>query len=242
MSHHAHHHRNLFCATESARSPRVLRLRAFYPKGRKENAQSVQRSAYRNRIAALALLAIAAPIRPARSETGAASLPIQYTIALTDLSAHKLHVTVALPCGADERDLQLPVWNALYQVRDFSQYVNWVRATNRDGQPLPIRLLDKSRWRASGAVNGAEIEYEILAQLPGPYGAELNSKHAFFNLAEILMYPVDARSAPVNVSFREVPANWKIATTLEKSPAGGFAAQNYDLLVDSPVEISPFEE
>src|SRR5262249_35540596 len=128
MSLDAHHHRNLSFARESTRSLRALRLRAFYPKGRKESAQSLQRSTYRNRIAALALLAIAASIRPARSETGAAFLPIRYTIALIDLSAHELHVTVALPCGADERDLQLPVWNALYQVRDFSQYVNWVRA------------------------------------------------------------------------------------------------------------------
>src|SRR5437879_9298558 len=56
------------------------------------------------------------------------------------------------------------------------------------------------------------------------------------------MYPVDARSAPVQVSFHAVPPNWKIAATLEKSPAGDFAAQNYDGLVDSPVEIGAFEE
>src|SRR2546427_11632161 len=78
--------------------------------------------------------------------------------------------------------------------------------------------------------------------LPGPYGAELTPKHAFFNLAEILMYPVDARSAPVQVRFHAVPPNWKIATALEKSPSGDFIAPNYDLLVDSPVEISAFEE
>src|SRR5881227_1630884 len=168
--------------------------------------------------------------------------PIQYTIALADLLAHKVHVTINLAPGAAERDLQLPVWNALYQVRDFSQYVNWVKAKNREGTALPIRLLDKSRWRVSGAANGAEIEYEILAMLPGPYGAELTPKHAFFNLAEILMYPVDARSAPVQVRFHAVPPNWKIATPLEKSPSGDFTAQNYDRLVDSPVEISAFEE
>src|SRR5207249_252610 len=69
--------------------------------------------------------------------------PIQYTIALADLLAHKVHVTINLAPGAAERDLQLPVWNALYQVRDFSQYVNWVHARNSAGTPLPVRLLDK---------------------------------------------------------------------------------------------------
>src|SRR5947208_9444682 len=168
--------------------------------------------------------------------------PIQYTIALADLLAHKVHVTINLAPGAAERDLQLPVWNALYQVRDFSQYVNWVHARNSAGTPLPVRLLDKSRWRVGDAANGAEVEYEILAMLPGPYGAELTPKHAFFNLAEILMYPVDARSAPVQVRFHAVPPNWKIATTLEKSPSGDFIPPNHDRLVDSPVEISVLEE
>src|SRR5436305_8624967 len=168
--------------------------------------------------------------------------PIQYTIALADLLAHKVHVTINLAPGVAERDLQLPVWNALYQIRDFSQYVNWVHARNSAGTPLPIRLLDKSRWRVRGAANGAEVEYEILAMLPGPYGAELNARHAFFNLAEILMYPVDQRSAPVQLHFVDVPPNWQIATPLEKSQSGNFTAQNYDRLVDSPVEISAFEE
>ncbi|PYT58723.1 MAG: hypothetical protein DMG46_11025 [Acidobacteria bacterium] len=240
-------HESAFSAY-SANSLGSLRLRAFDRKGRKESARCSQRRAHRPRHSSLArflLLAICiAPLKqPVCAQTTATSTaPIQYTVTLADLSAHKVHVTINLAPGASERDLQLPVWNALYQVRDFSQYVNWVKAKNREGTALPIRLLDKSRWRVSGAANGAEIEYEILAMLPGPYGAELTPKHAFVNLAEILMYPVDARSAPVQVRFHAVPPNWKIATTLEKSPSGDFIAPNYDLLVDSPVEISAFEE
>jgi predicted metalloprotease with PDZ domain len=235
-------------AHSSATFARALRSKAFDRRHRKKSVRCSQRRAQRVRrrlraIFVLLAICIAFPTHLvfAQIATTPAAL-IQYTIALADLSAHKLRVTITLPPGAPERDLQLPVWNALYQVRDFSQYVNWIKAKNREGTALPIGLLDKSRWRASGAANGAEVEYEILAMLPGPYGAELTSRHAFFNLAEILMYPIDAHSAPVQVGFRDVPTNWKIATTLEKSPAGHFAAQNYDTLVDSPVEISAFEE
>jgi predicted metalloprotease with PDZ domain len=235
-------------AHSSATFARALRSKAFDRRHRKESVRCSQRRAQRVRrrlraIFVLLAICIAFPTHLvfAQIATTPAAL-IQYTIALADLSAHKLRVTITLPPGAPERDLQLPVWNALYQVRDFSQYVNWIKAKNREGTALPIGLLDKSRWRASGAANVAEVEYEILAMLPGPYGAELTSRHAFFNLAEILMYPIDAHSAPVQVGFRDVPTNWKIATILEKSPAGDFAAQNYDTLVDSPVEISAFEE
>ena len=240
-------HESAFSAY-SANSLGARRLRALDRKGPKESGRCSPKGAYKPRHSSLAgvvLLAICiAPLtQPVCAQATATSTePIQYTVTLADPSAHKVHVNISLPLGPPERDLQLPVWNALYQVRDFSQYVNWIKAKNREGTALPIRLLDKSRWRISGAANGAELEYEILAMLPGPYGADLTSRHAFFNLAEILMYPIDARSTPVHVRFLAVPPNWKIATTLDQSPAGAFTAQNYDRLVDSPVEIGNFQE
>ena len=138
--------------------------------------------------------------------------------------------------------VQLPVWNALYQVRDFAQYVNWVRAKDRAGRPLTVRELDKSRWQISGAEGGAVVEYQIYVDSFGPFGAQLNSHHAFFNLAQLLMYPVDARNEPMVVRFSQVPEGWHIATPLLSSPDGRFSAENYDRLVDSPVEIGTFQE
>jgi predicted metalloprotease with PDZ domain len=169
-------------------------------------------------------------------------LPVRYTVSLAHPEQHLVHVTITLPPGAPDRDLQLPVWNALYQVRDFSQYVNWVHAEGSDGQKLRIQLLDKSRWRVSGSENGATVEYEVAAELPGPFGALLDSQHAFFNLAEILMYPVQERSSPDLVLFTDVPSGWKIATTLAMPSAEELEAGNYDLMVDGPVEVGTFRE
>ncbi len=165
-----------------------------------------------------------------------------YTISLASSEQHLVEVQIILPAGAAQRDLQLPVWNALYQVRDFSQYVNWLRAKNRAGRELAVREADKSRWQIQGAEGGAVIEYQIYVDLPGPFGAQLNSHHAFFNLAEILMYPVDARNAAMRVHFSHIPEGWRVATPLTSLPDGGFSADNYDRLVDSPVEISNFQE
>jgi predicted metalloprotease with PDZ domain len=172
---------------------------------------------------------------------------ITYTIALDNPAQHLVDVQITLPAGAAKRDLQLPVWNALYQVRDFAQYVNWVRAKDRAGKALEVRALDKSRWQVQGADAGALVEYQIYVDLPGPFGAQLNPHHAFLNLAEILMYPVDARSDPVRVHFSHLPEPWHVATPLgapENSKPNGvdFSAPNYDRLVDSPVEIGVFAE
>ncbi len=190
---------------------------------------------------AVALLAVLYTVAAA-AESPPLSLFIEYDVSLANPAAHRVHVRIILPPGAAERELQLPVWNALYQVRDFSQYVIWIKAKDSRGNRLPVRVVNKSLWHVAGASQGAEVEYEIIADLAGAYGAQLNAAHAFFNLAEILMYPVDARSSPVQLHFRDLPAGWQIATALAPAGATEFFAQGYDQLVDAPVEIGPFQE
>jgi predicted metalloprotease with PDZ domain len=164
-----------------------------------------------------------------------------YTISLADPAKHLIEVQMLLPEGRSERQLQLPVWNALYQVRDFAQYVNWIRAKDRAGHALSIIQIDKSRWQIAGAKDGAILQYEMFVDSPGPFGAQLNSHHAFLNLAQILMYPVDARDSPIALRFSQIPAGWHVATPL-RSNSDVFVADNYDRAVDSPVEIGDFQE
>ena len=77
--------------------------------------------------------------------------------------------------------------------------MTWIKAKTAAGQPISVRKLDKTTWHLRGTGNGAEIEYEIFADQSGPFGAQLSSQHAFFNLAEILMYPVDGRNSPAEI-------------------------------------------
>ena len=165
----------------------------------------------------------------------------KYTVSLDNPDRHLVEVQMLLPEGASQRQLQLPVWNALYQVRDFGQYVNWVRAKDRAGTALTVVKLDKSRWQLTGAQDGAIIEYQIFVNSPGPFGAQLNSHHAFFNLAQLLMYAVDSRASPLTLRFTHMPEGWRIATPL-RSGTDALAAENYDRAVDSPVEIGDFQE
>jgi predicted metalloprotease with PDZ domain len=168
---------------------------------------------------------------------------VHYTVSLRGTVSHLVHIEMRLGAGSEERQFQLPVWNALYQVRDFSQYVNWVRAKSSSGKSLQVKKLDKDTWKVSGAEQGAAIEYEIFADAPGPFGAQLDQHHAFFNLAEVLMYPVGAKSVPSIVSFVDVLAGWHAATALATSSSPGeFTAPNYDWLVDSPIEFGSFQE
>jgi predicted metalloprotease with PDZ domain len=165
-----------------------------------------------------------------------------YTISLASPDQHLVDVEIRLPEGPAQRELQLPVWNALYQVRDFAQYINWVRARDRAGRPLPVQEEDKSRWLVTGTQGGAIVVYQIFVDTFGPFGSQLNPHHAFFNLAQILMYPIEARRQSMAVHFTSLPAGWQIATPLATLPEERFGAENYDQLVDSPVEIGMFQE
>jgi len=191
-------------------------------------------------LARLPLASLAASAVIIFGQAAFATGPVHYTISLANPEKHLVEVTIDVPPGAGNRELQLPVWNALYQVRDFSQYMNWIRAESA-GKPLLLTQLNKSRWKIAGAENGARVQYEMFSDIPGPYGAQLNSRHAFLNLAEILCYIEEERRDPVEVEFRDIPAGWNIATPLP--PQGiGFSAASYDQLVDSPVEIGSFNE
>jgi len=166
---------------------------------------------------------------------------LSYAVSLANPEQHLVEVKITLPPGSSDRELQLPVWNALYQIRDFSQYINWIRAKDHAGTPLAVRELNKSRWQIHGTSAGAVVEYEIYLDSPGPFGAQLSVHHAFLNLAQLLMYPVDARNAPLVLRFSHVPSDWHIATPL-KSVDDSYVAETYDRLVDSPVEIGTFHE
>jgi predicted metalloprotease with PDZ domain len=175
---------------------------------------------------------------------------LSYQINTSEAAHHRLHVTIHLPEGPDQRELQLPVWNALYQVRDFAQYVVNLSATDPQKQPLAIRAINPSRWRLSGAARGATIEYDFIAELPLPFGTVADGHHVFINPAEVLMYSDDTRGRPIVVMIGKNADGWDVATALTpmfdssmgRTNVLGFQAKDYDQLTDSPFEISGFKE
>src|SRR5579863_6660283 len=235
---------NFLASNTLGLSPQSLRDHA-QPRHR-PHAQRLRggRAALQGRAARLALIWALAPAIVVLRQVpflSAQSASVAYTVFLSIPEQHLVQVQILLPPGPADRELQLPVWNALYQIRDFAQYVNWIRAKDRAGHALVLRKLTNSRWQIEGAANGAVIEYQLFADSPGPFGAQLNTHHAFFNLAEILMYPVDARNSPITLQFSQLPSEWRVAMPFQARDIY-FQVENYDRLVDSPVEIGEFKE
>ena len=172
---------------------------------------------------------------------------IDYAVSLSHPERHVFGVTLRIPDVRDHVTLQMPAWNALYQIRDFASHIMQVSAKDGEGHTLPLRKLDKQTWIVTG--NGAvTVSYPIYWDEPGPFGTQLSAEHAFLNLAMVLLYVPDRRKEDAQVSFDDVPEGWRVAVELappamvERHHFSTFMAPSYDALVDAPVEIGRFDE
>ncbi len=172
---------------------------------------------------------------------------IAYTISIAHPERHVIDVTMRIPNVHEQVALQLPAWNALYQIRDFSAHMMQVTAKDDEGHSLPLRKLDKDTWSVTGNGN-VTVSYPILWDDPGPFASQLNPEHAFLNFGMVLLYVPDRRAEDTEVAFDGVPEGWRIAVELDAAAtgaghhAGSYVAPSYDALIDAPVEIGRFDE
>jgi predicted metalloprotease with PDZ domain len=172
---------------------------------------------------------------------------IQYAVSLEHPEQHLFHVTMTVPNVTGELIVQMAAWNALYQIRDFSNHVGQVEAFI-GSERAPIEKLDKQTWRIKGT-GTIKISYATFWDDVGPFASQLNAEHAFINSAMILLYVPDRRTEPVSISVNDAPAAWGIESAVpwEITQRGDhrvivIQGPSYDALADGPIEIGKFQE
>ncbi len=168
--------------------------------------------------------------------------PVQYLVDLRNPPSHLIKVTMTIPESAAATEIQIPTWNALYQIRDFMRWVQDVEASC-DGEQKQIDRPDANTCRSGArACGNLKINDDVYANEEGVFSSVLNDQHAYLNLAMVLFYLPQERARAVNVKYL-LPEGWKIATLLDDTKVSGeFHAANYDELVDSPAEAGNFRE
>jgi predicted metalloprotease with PDZ domain len=173
----------------------------------------------------------------------AARATISYSISLANPEKHFFHVTMTIPDVPGDVTVQMPAWNALYQIRDFSAHLQRVEAFV-GGSPAAIEKLDKQTWRIAGT-GVVTVRYTTYWDEAGPFAAQINSEHAFVSAAMILMYLPNRRDERVEECFVDIPSGWNVAIGLsEYASAAHRVCQegtNYDALADAPNEVGKFE-
>ncbi len=174
---------------------------------------------------------------------------ISFTVSMPKPWTHLLEVEMRLQIPANlnvpnETDLVMPVWTpGSYLIREYERHVQDF-AADAGGRALAWQKVNKNTWRVK--TNGARLwraTYRVYANELTVRTNELNSEHAFWNNAALLMYPDGRINAPSTVRVN-APAGWKVATGLPAvaGQPNTFQAENFDILYDSPFEISNFKQ
>lgn len=138
----------------------------------------------------------------------------------------------------------MPRWSpGAYVLQDYGENVEDFQAFDVFGKPLPVVRLDRQRWRIGGLRSGYfRATYRV--RYPMRFGQRnIDTTHALIEGPMTFVYLQGYRRQPLSVSF-DFPAEWKIATALKPVRSGGYDywAEDYDTLIDTPVELGNFEE
>ncbi len=167
--------------------------------------------------------------------------PIEYTVWLNAPQTQMVDIRMVIRNVAGPMlDVAMPVWRpGRYEVIDPAGGVRDVRAVTSTGRSLPIVKTDKTTWRiTTDSAEEVTVTYRVYANSLGDRTRHVDDTHAFLSAAAVFFHVPDRLKDPLLVNI-EAPASWKIATGLESVPGNPrkLLAPNYDVLVDSPLEI-----
>jgi len=171
--------------------------------------------------------------------------PIEYTVSLNAPQTQTFQVTMLVrSVSARTLDVALPVWRqGRYAVLNPAGTVRSVTAAAANGRPLPIVKTDKTTWRIdTEGTPEIVVRYTVYANSLNDRTRHVDDTHAFLSGATVFMYVPDRRGDPLLVRF-DAPANWEIACGLDAAPGDSrtLLAPDYDVLIDSPIEIGIHE-
>ena len=177
-------------------------------------------------------------------------MPIRYRIVPERPEAHLFRVScsIAAPDPAGQR-FALPAWiPGSYMIREFARHVVSICAESR-GRPVALEKLDKHTWRAAPVAGPLTVVVEVYAWDPSVRGAHLDTRHGFFNGTCMFLRVLGQEGARCEVEIVRPKGsrygNWRVATAMSRKGAkpygfGGYVAEDYDELIDHPVEMGDF--
>lgn len=177
---------------------------------------------------------------------------IRYQIGSENPAGHYFDVTLSIqqpePCG---QIIRLPAWiPGSYMIRDFSKNMLDLKAADAQGN-VELLQLDKSSWQLPAIKGAVTISYKVYAWDLSVRGAHLDNTHGFFNGSSVFVEVVGQSENPCQLEIiapqHSDCKGWKLATTLprisgEDFAFGLFEAENYQELIDHPVEMGLFEQ
>jgi len=145
-----------------------------------------------------------------------------------------------------ELTVKMPVWApGSYLVREFSKNVNIVKAFDEKGTALEVKKTAKNAWKITkGKAKKITVKYEVYAFELSVRTSFLDLSHGFVSGSGIFCYVDGHKNIPGYLDVYPYKNFTTISTSMEETgeklatdSAKRFQFDNYDVLIDSPLEI-----
>lgn len=172
---------------------------------------------------------------------------IGFTVSMSKPFTHLLEVEMRVKWAQmpEKTELKMPVWTpGSYLIREYARHVQNFSVTDANGTTLAWQKINKNTWQVdSKGAKEIVAKYNVYANELTVRTNELNDEHAFFTPAALLMFVKDQLKTASTVKVNPY-GNWKVATGLPSvdGQTNTFRAENFDVLYDSPFEVSDFKE
>ncbi|OZB74473.1 MAG: hypothetical protein B7X37_05540 [Halothiobacillus sp. 14-55-98] len=178
--------------------------------------------------------------------------PVHYRLDFSRAHMRYIGVCLSLPSGAAASgaaawQLSLPAWiPGSYLIRDFAKNLVGMKARTVTGQPVAITPLDQQTWQLPTCDQAIEVRFEVYCADFSVRTAHVDPDHAFFNGSSVFLRVHGLEQQPHSVCLEGAPAHWRVATTLPEVAVddlgfGDYRADDYEALIDFPVEMGVFE-
>ena len=162
---------------------------------------------------------------------------IRYRLSFPQAAQHLIHIEMHVETDQEHLVFAMPNWlPGSYKIRDFVSMQGNVEAYDGNDEPLPVVWLAKNRLQVEGNRTGhMRLRYLYYAHERTVRQSHVNRFHAFINPGNCLMF-VEGRAEESH--HVEIEHSWsRVSTALSPVRDGVWGALNYDILVDSPIEI-----
>ncbi len=178
-----------------------------------------------------------------------ADTELKYTISMEQPHTHYFDVEMEISgLAQDSIDIKMATWTpGSYLIREFSRKVEAfeVQGGNRalayHKNAMAFRKISKNTWRIDTKnAQKITIKYKVYSFEWTVRTSILDASHAYINPASVLMYVDGQQQLPSTVHIKPHSNFKKISTSLkpvDKANKWVLKSPNYDILVDSPIEI-----
>lgn len=173
------------------------------------------------------------------------SATIHYEVSMSKPHTHYFEVNITITDYKKEYfDIQMPVWApGSYLIREFSKNVEKFQVFSNQKEIKTIQV-NKNTWRIiSNNASNIKLSYLVYANELSVRNSFLDASHGYFNGTSMFMFVKELMNQPTTLKIIPYKDWQKVSTSLKKISDTEFLyeAPNYDVLVDSPVEIGNHE-